>query len=271
MLRAIMRRILRAQPRRGRIAILRLHGPITGGARTADWIEGAKRLRESPRVPAVVLDVDSPGGSAPASNMLFMALRRLAAEKPLVAYVGGIGASGSYLAALAARRLVASPDSLVGSVGVISAQPRLAELLDRLGIRVAETKAGHLKGLGAPWREETPEERAKERELVDAYYDSFVTRLAEARRLSLERARELATGEVWPGSQALSLGLVDETGDLERAVEIAAEMAGVPPHASPVRVRRPVLARLMDRFASRVAGQLIDAVEAALWGRGPRY
>jgi protease IV len=271
MVARLLSRLLGRGPRTGRVAILRLHGPIGGGPRVADWIEGARRLRESARVPAVVLEVDSPGGSAPASDALFLALQRLAAEKPLVAHVGGIGASGGYLAALAARRMVVTPNALVGSIGVISARPRLSELLERLGVRVVETKAGHLKGLGAPWREETPEEQAKERELVDAYYDSFVARVAAARRLPEERARELATGEVWLGSRAVELGLADVVGDLERAVEIAAAMAGVPPRSAPVRLRRPLLARLMDRFAARIASRLIDAVEAELWGRGPRY
>jgi protease IV len=266
----LIRRFAR-RPRAGKVAILRLHGPISGGPRVADWIEGARRLRESDRVPAVVLEVDSPGGSAPASDMLFVALSRLAAEKPLVAYVGGVGASGGYLAALAAERLVVGPNSLIGSVGVISARPRLADLLGRVGIRIVETRAGRLKGLGAPWRDETPEEQAKERELVDAFYESFVARVAESRLVSPERARELATGEVWLGSRAVELGLADELGDLERAVEVAARMAGVPPRSVAVRVRRPLLARLADRFATRVASRLADAVEAELWGRGPRY
>src|ERR671918_2638046 len=111
-----------ASPRRvrpGRVAILRLYGPIGGAGRTAEWIETARRLRESNRVPAVVLDIDSPGGSATASDDLFLALQRLAAKKPLVAAIRGTGASGSYLAAIAAQKIVASPTSAVGSIGVI--------------------------------------------------------------------------------------------------------------------------------------------------------
>src|SRR5579859_6013950 len=86
------------------VAIVRLYGPIAGGARTADWIELIRRLREPRRVPAVVLDIDSPGGSATASDDLFVALERLAARKPLVAAIRGTGASGAYLAAMAAHR-----------------------------------------------------------------------------------------------------------------------------------------------------------------------
>ncbi len=255
----------------GRVAVLRLYGPITGGPRSADWVESVTRVRRSKRVPAAVLDIDSPGGSAPASDYLYLALARLAAEKPLVAHVRGVGASGAYLAALAARRIVVAPNAVVGSIGVISAAPRVSTLLERIGVRVQETKAGSLKGQGAPWREDTPEEAAKEREIVDAFYDAFVGRVAEGRRIPVERARELATGEVWLGSRSVELGLADEVGDLERAVELAAAAAGIPARSVPVHARRPLLARLMDRFATRLVGRVADAVEAELWRRDPRF
>jgi protease IV len=268
-----LRRLLstRAGMRPGQVAILRLYGPITGGARSADWVESIRRLRDSARVPAVVLDVDSPGGSAPASDYLYVALARLAAAKPLVAHVRGVGASGSYLAALAAPTIVAAPSALIGSIGVISAGPRFPKLLARLGVQVQETRAGRLKGAGAPWRIETPEEAAKEREIVDAYYEAFVSRVAEGRRMAVERARELATGEVWLGTKAVELGLVDEVGDLDRAIEVAAQMAGVPAKGVAVRARRGLLPRLLDRFATRAVGALTDAVEAELWRRDPRF
>ena len=238
-----------------------------GPPRTTDWIELLQRLRESSRVPAVVLDVDSPGGSASASDDLFLALERLAAKKPLVAAIRGTGASGAYLAAMAAHRVIANPVAAVGSIGVISVGPRLSRLLERVGVGVSETRAGRLKGMGAPWREETQEEQEKERELIDAYYEAFIGRVAKGRKLPDERVRELATGEIWLGARAMELGLVDESGDLERAVEIAAEMAGVPARAAPVRLRRPFFARLIDRFASRAASALADELEWRLRDR----
>jgi protease-4 len=251
----------------GRVAIIRLHGPIGGSGRTLELIDLAQRLRESRRVPAVVLDVDSPGGSATASDELFLAFERLAAKKPLVACIRGTGASGAYLAAVAARRILANPNAIVGSIGVISAGPRLPRLLDRLGVSVAETRAGRLKGMGAPWREETDEERAKEQEIVDAIYGAFVGRVAKGRGLSDARVRELATGEIWLGERALELGLVDEIGDLERAVEVAAGFAGVPAKSAPVRMPRPLLGRLIERFTSRLAGSVAAELEARLADR----
>jgi protease-4 len=248
----------------GHVAVLRLYGPISGGARTADWIELVRRLRESRRVPAVVLDIDSPGGSATASDDMFLALERLASKKPLVAAIRGTGASGSYLAAMAARTIVAQPHAIVGSIGVISAGPRLPRLLDRLGVSVTENRAGRLKGMGAPWRDETEEERAKEQAIVDAFYDAFVDRVARGRHLPDERVRELATGEVWLGEEAMTLGLVDEIGDLERAVELAAEAAGIPARSAPVRLRRPLLDRLVGRFGTSMASAVADEVEERL-------
>jgi protease IV len=265
-LRARVPGIRRRLPR-GRVAILRLYGPIGGAGRTAQWIELARRLRESRRVPAVVLDIDSPGGSATGSDDLFLALERLAAKKPLVAAIRGTGASGAYLAAVAAQRIVANPTAIVGSIGVINVAPRLPRLLDRVGVGISEHTAGRLKGMGAPWREESAEESEKEQGLVDAIYESFVGRVATGRGMSVDRARELATGEVWLGRQALELGLVDEIGDVERAIEVAASLAGVPAKASPVRIPRPFIGRLLDRFAARVAMSLADEIETRLGDR----
>ena len=268
--RAVLRRLLPGKWRRlpeGRVAVVRLYGPIVGGGRTTDWIELLQRVRESKRVPAVVIDIDSPGGSATASDDLFLAVERLDAVKPVVAAIRGVGASGSYLAAVGARRILANPNAVVGSIGVISASPHIPRLLERLGVTVSETKAGRLKGAGSPWRDESDAELAKERQLIDAIYDAFVGRVAKARGLSEERVRELATGEVWLGTEALALGLVDEIGDTERAIEVAAGLAGVPPRGSPVRIRRPFMFRLVDRFADRTAAAISDEIALRIWDR----
>ncbi len=250
--------------RPGRVAIVRLYGPISGGPRSADWVETVRHLTTQKTVPAVVLDIDSPGGSAAASDYLYLALKRLAAAKPLVAHVRVVGASGAYLAAMAAQKVVVAPSSIVGSIGVISAGPRLPQLLDRLGVRVEEHRAGRLKGMGAPWREDTDEEKATEQRLVDAFYDRFVDRVAEGRHLQRERVVELATGEVWLGSQSVELGLADRVGDLDDAIEVAAGLAGVPAQASPIRLRRPLFSRLVDRFAVRLAASVADEIEARI-------
>jgi protease-4 len=144
---------------------------------------------------------------------------------------------------------------------VISVGPRAPRLLERAGISVEEVRAGRLKGMGAPWRDDTEEERAKEQSIVDTFYDAFVARVAGARGIDPDRVRELATGEVWLAGQALELGLIDEIGDIEHAVEVAAGLAGVAPKAEPVRLRRPFFMRLVDRFATRVAASIVEEVD----------
>lgn len=248
----------------GQVSVVRVYGPIGGGARAADWIELLRRLRESARVPAVVLDIDSPGGSATSSDDMYLAVRRLAERKPVVAAIRGVGASGGYLVAMGAHRVLANPNAVVGSIGVISVGPRVRVLLERIGVRVSETKAGRLKGVGAPWRDETPEEQGKEQALVDALYEAFIDRVATGRRLETDRVRELATGEIWLGRQALELGLVDEIGDLERAIEVAAGMAGVPARGAAVRIRRSIIDRVIDRVAGASATALADTVAAQM-------
>jgi protease-4 len=121
--------------------------------------------------------------------------------------------------------------------------------------------------MGAPWREETAEEQAKEQAIVDAFYDAFVGRVVRGRRLTEEKVRALATGEIWLGEQAVELGLVDEIGDLERAVELAADAAGVPARSAPVRLRRPLLERLAGRFGVSLVAAVADEIEARLESR----
>jgi protease-4 len=118
--------------------------------------------------------------------------------------------------------------------------------------------------MGAPWRDETDEERAKEQELVDAFYEAFVSRVSKGRGLPDATVRDLATGEIWLGEQAVSLGLVDEIGDLERAVELAAEAAGVPARSAPVRLHRSLFGRLAGRFAVTLADAVADEIDARL-------
>ena len=116
----------------------------------------------------MLLEIDSPGGTAIASEQLYVAVRRLAARKPVVAWIKGTGASGAYFLACGATRVLAFPSAIVGSIGVISVRPVVVDALRRVGARMVVTKTGPFKDLGAPWREPTEEDEAHERELVDA-------------------------------------------------------------------------------------------------------
>lgn len=251
-----------------KVAVLEMYGTIGGAIRTQQYVPALKALREDGRVRAVVLDIDSPGGSATVTDYLYTELRKLTTAKPVVAFIRGIGASGSYFLAVGATRIVATRASLVGSIGVITIRPVAEELLSKIGVRVAISRSGPLKGMGSPLMAMTEEERQKDQQMVDRFFQHFLDVVAEGRRVPETTVREWATGEVFWGQEALERGLVDELGDLDRATALAAELAGIAEKVTKVRPRRiPVLQRLTGQFSRTLARAVAVEVERALTSR----
>lgn len=225
---------------------MQIRGAIGGALRTDDLIQTLGSARKNPRVRAVLLEIDSPGGTATASEQLHVAVRRLAAAKPVVAWIKGTGASGAYFLACAATRLLAFPSAIVGSIGVISVRPIVVDALRRAGARIEVTKTGPFKDLGAPWREPTEEDEARERALVDAIFRRFTGAVRTARGYDDTALARVTTGEVWLGTQAVELGLIDGLADDEdAALEIARDLASLP-HRLVIRMgaRRSLLQRM---------------------------
>jgi protease-4 len=239
-----------------RIAVVEIEGMIGPAVRPADYGRLFRALERNPRVRAVVLDIDSPGGSATASDFLYLATKSLSARKPVVAFIRGTGASGAYMLSCAADRIVAIPSAIIGSIGVISIRPLLYEALRRIGVRMRVTKSDRFKDMGSMFREPTREERAKEQALVDELHRSFVEVVAQGRRLELAAAQRLATGEVFTAARGHELGLVDELGDLERAIDLAAELGRTARRPTWVRPRRG----LRELIAPMLGGSLVDAI-----------
>lgn len=246
-----------SRPMSSGIGVWELFGTISGSRRLRHYSEALDSLNNSRRVKSVIINVDSPGGLATASDYLYCAVSRLAARKPVVVFVSGACASGSYLASCPAARIVALPTAVIGSIGVISIRPIVQDLLGRIGVHVDVTKSGRLKDMGSYFREPTEEEKKKEEELVAGFYDYFVAAVAKGRKLEEARVRDLATGEVFLGEKARSLGLIDELGDFERAVEIASELGKVRRRLIPMRHRPSLSERLFPQFTG-------ESVEAAL-------
>jgi protease IV len=231
---------------RRRIAVIQVRGAIGGAARTDDLIRAIGQARRNPRIRAVLIEIDSPGGTAIASEQLYMAVRRLAAGKPVVAWIKGVGASGAYFLACAATRVLAFPSALVGSIGVISVRPVVVDALRRVGARMVVTKTGPFKDMGAPWREPTEEDEAHERDLVDAIFRRFTSAVRTARGFDDDALARVTTGDVWLGTRAIELGLIDGLADDEEtALEAAQDLASLPHHLT-VRLggRRSLLQRL---------------------------
>ncbi|MGI0071636.1 MAG: signal peptide peptidase SppA [Thermoplasmata archaeon] len=224
-----------------------------------------RAVRERRRIKGVLLDISSGGGESIASTDFYLAVKRLDATKPVVASIGSVGASGAYMAALGARRILAYPESAVGSIGVIFPHVAVRDLLRRLGISVELLHVGVHKDAYQGYRPLTEEERSKLQGIAQESYDSFVDLVARERRRPLEEIRTLATGEFWSGTRAMQLGLVDALGDHEAALEELARMTGVAAGKT-VRVAPPRawLERILSRGASAAASGLSTRLQESL-------
>ena len=187
--------------------------------------EGIKQAEEDSSVSAIVLDVNSPGGSPVASEEIMNVVKN--SSKPVVVWISDIGASGAYLVASPADKIVASPSSIVGSIGVILSLTDLSGLYQKIGVNQYAIKAGEYKDIGASYRNLTPEEAEMLQEMVDQDYEYFINQVAENRKLDVNYVRTIAEGKIYTGTQAKDLKLVDETGDREKAIESAARLGGI--------------------------------------------
>ena len=177
---------------------------------------------------AVVVRINSPGGSPAASQEIHGALTRLRQDGlPVVASMGDMATSAAYYVALAADTIVANPATTTGSIGVILQVATMERLLDRWGIDVELLTSGPFKAAGSPFRPMTPAERQVLMETLEDMYGQFVEAVAAGRGLSVERVRELADGRVYSGRQALDAGLIDELGSFHDALRIATRLAGL--------------------------------------------
>ena len=235
--------------------------------------EELEKAEEDERVRAVVLRINSPGGTVTASDILYHEISRFKARRkvPVIASILDVGASGGYYVALAADRIVAHPTTATGSIGVLMLTVNSAGLLEKIGVSATYIKSGQYKDMGSPFRNLTPEERALFQELIDRLYGRFVTLVARERRLDETRVRSLADGRVYTAAEALSLGLVDRIGYLEDAITVAKESAGLT-EARVVAYHRPRQYRATIYSAADVASAKGDLTDLArMVFAGPRF
>jgi protease-4 len=218
-----------------KVAVISLSGPIQsessgfffgGSVITPESVRTElERARKDDGVKAIVLQIDSPGGSVAASQEIVNQLELV--KKPVVVSMSDLAASGGYYISAGADKIVALPGTLTGSIGVISEMPNLKGLFDKLGIDMQVFIAGKHKDMYAGLRELTPEEKALMQDMTDQLYNQFVQVVAKGRGLSEDKVRALATGQLYTGIQAKELGLVDELGGLQTAIDLAASLAGI--------------------------------------------
>ena len=220
----------------GTIAVIPIHGEIgygssdgSGGVVNPEVVKSEIEAAENDSsVGAVLLDINSPGGTPVASEEIMNAVKNC--KKPVVAWISDTGASGAYLAASSSDKIVASNSSWVGSIGVILDLTNFSDLYKKIGITKYVIKGGKYKDMGADYRNLTSQERSMLQTMVNENYDNFIGMVAENRNLSREYVRSIAEGKIYTGKQAKELKLIDETGGKEQALDIAAKLGGIRGH-----------------------------------------
>lgn len=214
------------------VAILYANGNITSGTGSSGiqdkyLVNEIEKLKNDDDIKAVVFRINSGGGSAYASEQIWKAIEDLKAEKPVIASMGDMAASGGYYIACNANSIVAQPTTITGSIGIFGMIPNLEGTTNKIGVHTETVKTNEFADFGNLTRPFNEKERELMQNYVEAGYDLFLTRCAEGRNMDKETLAQYAEGRVWTGNQAKEIGLVDELGGLERAIEIAADMANL--------------------------------------------
>ncbi len=220
-----------------RIALIRVEGVILDSQTT---IGELKRFSENPSIKAIVIRIDSPGGGVVPSQEIYNAVKRVRSKhnKAVIASMGSVAASGGYYIAAATDRIVANPGTLTGSIGVIMETANVEGLLQKIGVEGVVIKSGKYKDVGSPLRKMSTDERGLLQGVMDDVHKQFIEAVAEGRSLELRAAQVLADGRIFTGRQAKEVKLVDELGDLEDAIQLAAEVAGIEGEPKVIEPRR---------------------------------
>jgi protease-4 len=239
-----------------RVAVIRVEGVILDAQQT---VGDLKKFAESPSVKAIVLRIDSPGGGVVPSQEIHDAVKRVRTKnnKAVVASMGTVAASGGYYIAAATDRIIANPGTLTGSIGVIMELANLEGLLKKIGVESVVVKSGQHKDIGSPFRKMNEADRHILQAVMDDVHSQFIEAVAEGRSLEVGDVQPLADGRVFTGRQAKDAKLVDELGDLEDAIKLAAEMGGIEGEPRVVEPRR--------RFSIR------ELIESHVLGPLPRF
>lgn len=232
-----------------KIAVLHARGPIidmtlpsalASSVISRDtFVKTIEEIRKNKTVQAVVLHIDSPGGSGYASDVIWRKLKELDEEKPLIVSMGSVAGSGGYYIACPGRLIFAEPTTITGSIGVLAVLANQASMLNRMDVNLEEMKRGERSLFGAGHRDMKPEDRDFLQKYILDFYEIFLDRVAAGRKIPKEEVRKLAGGRIYTGRQALNIGLVDRLGGLKEAIQAAREAANIPTSAEIKLVHYP--------------------------------
>ncbi len=209
-----------------KVALITVEGVILD---SKEVIEQLEKYRTNPSVKAIVLRINSPGGGVAPSQEIYEEIlkSRQANKKPIVASVGSLAASGGYYIASAADLIVANPGSITGSIGVLLQVPNISGLLQKIGVKSVVVKSGQHKDIASPTREMTDSERQLLQGMLDDVHNQFIDVVAKGRQIDRKKVEAIADGRIFSGREAQSLGLVDQLGNLQDAIERAGALGGI--------------------------------------------
>lgn len=236
-----------------KVALIRIEGPILDSKETIDeLLDYVKDLS----VKAVVLRVDSPGGAVAPSQEIYEEVRKAVAKKPIVVSMGSVAASGGYYIASPATRIVANPGTLTGSIGVIMEIPNVEGLMSKIGVKTEVIKSGKHKDIASVFRGINKEDREILQTVLDNVHNQFIQAVAEGRKMLPDDVQRIADGRVFTGEQALKAGLIDELGNLEDAVRVAAKLSGI--KGEPTVVSKKEKFSLISLLRGKMPKELTD-------------
>ena len=207
-----------------KIAVVEIKGVIT---QSSGIIEEIHQYVEDEGVKAIILRIDSPGGGVGPSQEIHREILKVRSKKKVVTSMGSVAASGGYYVACASDLIIANPGTITGSIGVLMEFTNIEELFKKIGIKGVVLKSGEHKDIGSPFREMTPEEKKIIQEVIDNVHQQFIQAVAQGRRLERAKVAEIADGRILTGEQAKQLGLVDQIGNLQDAIDSVAKMVGI--------------------------------------------
>ncbi len=236
-----------------KIGVVTIEGVLRN---SKDIIEQLDKYEKDDKVKAVILRVDSPGGAVGPAQEIFDKILRLKQSKKVIVSMGSIAASGGYYVACAADRIIANPGTITGSIGVVIQFSQIDDLLKKIGLKTNVIKAGRYKDVGSPVRDMTADERKLIQVVIDDIHDQFVEVVVLHRNIPKEKMENIADARIFTGRQALTLGLVDELGNMEYAIDVASGLAGIkdePEVVYPEKKRKSFLRYLTSEMITAIS------------------
>lgn len=239
-------------PLSGKVAVVRIKGPIIDSKNPVDEI---KSYVKDSSIKAIILRVDSPGGAVAPAQEIYKEVKKATAKKKIIVSMGSVAASGGYYISAPADRIIANPGTLTGSIGVIMELPNIEGLMNKIGVKTEVIKSGRHKDIASIFRKMGKEERIILQGVLDDVHEQFIKAVSEGRNIPFDDVKNLADGRILTGKQALDAGLVDELGNLEDAIAVAAKLVGIKgePQVVSKKERFSIIDLLIGRFPKELS------------------